>query len=60
MGLSALPLRPLHTLDFVLKGLSQLISHYLMLGSLCIGSFISFEVFGKRYSTYKNDFIFFF
>lgn len=31
MGLSTLLQQPLHKLDFVLRGLSQLISHYLTL-----------------------------
>lgn len=34
MGLSALLQHPLHKLDFVLKSLSQLISHYLTLSSV--------------------------
>lgn len=42
MGLSAPLQQPLHKLDLVLKGLSQLISHYLTLACVSVPDYVSF------------------
>lgn len=48
MGLSALLQRPLNNLDFVLKGLSRLISHYLTLGCVSVLRRVSFILLQQR------------
>lgn len=48
MGLSAPLQQPLHKLNLVLKGLSQLISHYLTLACVSVPDYVSFILFQQE------------